>query len=366
MPRLLVAVAACLCACLSAAPARADWSGDRKADVLAVHPDGRLLMYRGTGAGTFAAGGGQAIGTGWGSFTALLAPGDWSGDGKPDLLARNSDGLLLMYRGNGRSGFLTGQGERIGSGWGPFTALLAPRDWNGDGKRDILARTSDGKLLMYRGNGHGGFLLPTGQQIGSGWQGFTALLAPRDWSGDGKSDILARDANGLLLMYRGNGRGGFVTGAAERIGSGWQIFDALFAGGDFSGDGKPDILARDANGLLFMYRGNGRGGFVTGTARADRQRLELAQRPDARLGPPARDPSAASARRRRRASRSPTAARGSRSPAAAHARAAASRCACASAAAPGAPRRACSSSSSSCAGARSGSTTSGRSSCGCG
>ena len=65
-------------------------------------------------------------------------------------------------------------------------------------------------------------------------------------------------------MYRGNGRGGFISGQRERIGSGWQAFSVLIAGGDFSGDGRQDLVARDANGLLFMYRGNGRGGFVTG------------------------------------------------------------------------------------------------------
>jgi hypothetical protein len=255
-------VAACLA--VGAAPARADWSGDARADVLAVDSGGRLLMYRGTGAGAFVPGGGQPIGTGWGAFTALLAPGDWSGDGKPDLLARTSDGALLMYRGNGAGGFLSGHGEPIGSGWQSFTALLTPRDWNGDGHPDLLARTSAGALLMYRGNGTGGFLQPTGQQIGSGWQPFTALFAPGDWSGDGRPDLLARDADGLLFMYRGDGHGGFLTGQRERIGSGWQGFDALFGGGDFSGDGRPDILARDGNGVLFMYRGDGHGGFVTG------------------------------------------------------------------------------------------------------
>ncbi len=265
MARLrLIAAAAALCLCVGAAPARADWSGDGPADVLAVDSGGRLLLYRGTAAGRFAAGGGQPIGTGWGSFTALLAPGDWSRDGKPDLLARTSDGKLLMYRGNGSGGFLNGHGEQIGSGWQSLTALLTPRDWNGDGKPDILARTSDGKLLMYRGNGSGGFLQPTAQQIGSGWQSLTALLAPGDWNGDGKSDILARTSDGKLLMYRGNGSGGFLQPTAQLIGSGWQSFNALFAGGDFSGDGRPDILARDSGGLLFVYRGNGRGGFVTG------------------------------------------------------------------------------------------------------
>ena len=44
-----------------------------------------------------------------------------------------------MYRGNGAGGFVTGMGEPIGSGWGPFTALLAPGDFSGDGKPDVLA-----------------------------------------------------------------------------------------------------------------------------------------------------------------------------------------------------------------------------------
>ena len=67
-------------------------------------------------------------------------------------------------------------------------------------------------------------------------------------------------------MYRGDGRGGFLRPIAQQIGSGWQVFNALVAGGDFSGDGRPDLIARDAAGLLFMYRGDGRGGFITGSA----------------------------------------------------------------------------------------------------
>jgi hypothetical protein len=101
---LAVAIVAALYVCLGAVTARADWSGDQKADVLAVDSAGKLLLYRGTGTGAFVPGAGQAIGTGWGGFTALLAPGDWSGDGKPDLLARTPDGRLLLYRGNGRAG----------------------------------------------------------------------------------------------------------------------------------------------------------------------------------------------------------------------------------------------------------------------
>ena len=254
--------AAVLAALLAPAGARADWSGDGRGDVLAVAADGRLLEYRGTGTGGFA-GGGNPIGSGWGAFTALFTSGDFSGDGRADLLARRSDGALLMYRGDGGSGFVTGTGERIGSGWQNFTALLGPGDWSGDGKADILARNAAGALLMYRGDGDSGFLTGAAEPIGSGWQGFTALLTPGDWSGDGKPDLLARRPDGALLMYRGNGAGGFATGTAEPIGAGWQSFTALIAGGDFDGDREPDILARAQDGALLLYRANGSGGFVS-------------------------------------------------------------------------------------------------------
>jgi FG-GAP-like repeat/Tachylectin len=254
---LVVAALALLCGATSAS---ADWNGDEKGDVLAIDANGALLQYRGTGAGGFQAGTGEAIGSGWGSFTALLAT-EFSGDKRPDLLARTSDGLLLMYRGNGRGGFVTGTGESLGGGWGGFTALLAPGDFNGDGKSDLLAVQSDGTMLLYRGNGDSGFI-GGGVAIGSGWGGFTALLAPGDWNGDGKADVLARASDGTLYLYRGNGTGGWITGTAEPIGAGWQNFTALTARGDFSGDGYPDILARQSDGALIMYRGNGTGGFI--------------------------------------------------------------------------------------------------------
>ena len=266
-----------------------------------------------------------------------------------------------MYRGNDRGGFVTGQAETIGSGWQPFTALLTPRDWNGDGRPDLLARDADGAAVhVPRQRPRRLHHRPARADRHAAGRPFTALLAPGDWSGDGKPDILARDADGLLFMYRGNGRGGFVTGQREQIGSGWQGFTALFAGGDFSGDGRPDLVARDADGLLFMYRGNGRGGFVTGQREQigsgwnSLSALTLVWDPIPR--PPRPLPP------RRRPPRSRTAARGSRSPRAAPARAAASRSASASAAAPAARRRACCSSSSPCAAGRSGSTTGGRSS----
>ena len=83
----------------------------------------------------------------------------------------------------------------------------------------MLARQSDGTLLLYRGNGAGGWRTGIGEPIGSSWQRFTALAGGGDFSGDGKPDVLARQSDGTLLLYRGNGAGGWRTGIGERIGS---------------------------------------------------------------------------------------------------------------------------------------------------
>jgi hypothetical protein len=138
--------------------------------VVAVDAAGKLLMYRGTGAGAFVPGGGLAIGTGWGGFTALLAPGD----GRPDLLARTRTGCCCSTAATGAAAS-DGEREQIGTGWQSMTALVAPSDWNGDGHLDILAPTSDGKLLMYRGNGAGGFVTGQRELIGGGWSSLGAL-----------------------------------------------------------------------------------------------------------------------------------------------------------------------------------------------
>jgi hypothetical protein len=235
-----------------------DFTGDARSDIMRVTTAGDLYLYRGNGVGGFS-GSGVKIGAGWGIFAKVLSPGDFTGDGRSDLLAVKANGELFLYRGNGVGGF-AGSGVRIGAGWGIFAKVLSPGDFTGDGRSDLLAVKANGELFLYRGNGVGGFA-GSGIRIGTGWGMFAKVLSPRDFSGDRRSDIMAVKANGELFLYRGNGVGGFA-GAGVRIGTGWGTFSTLFSPGDFTRDGRADVLGVTGSGYMYLYRGNGVGVFA--------------------------------------------------------------------------------------------------------
>jgi beta-lactamase class A len=155
------------------------------------------------------------------STSGVFSAGDFTGDVMTDILGVTANGDLYLYRGNGRGGF-TGAGTKIGAGWGIFTKVFSAGDFTGDGKTDILGVTANGDLYLYRGNGLGGFT-GAGTKIGAGWGIFTKVFSAGDFTGDGKTDILGVTADGDLYLYRGNGLGGF-TGAGTKIGAGWNIF----------------------------------------------------------------------------------------------------------------------------------------------
>lgn len=231
-------------------PATSDFTGDGVADVLARGADGRLNLYPRLPGGGW--GPRRTVGSGWNGMTAIVAAGDVSGDGNADVVARSRDGKLWLYTGS-RDVTRTaswGLPQLIGGGWQHMTAIVAAGDVTGDGRADLLARHSDGRLLRYEGNGRGGFT-PGATQVGWGWHVFTDIVGFDDVTGDGLGDVVAKDAGGRVLLYPSDGRGGL--GAKVGLGTGWQARGTLV-----SVDGSPTrpaaILARDAAGGLWEHR----------------------------------------------------------------------------------------------------------------
>ncbi|MDW5326779.1 LamG-like jellyroll fold domain-containing protein [Plantactinospora sp. KLBMP9567] len=239
---------------------RYSWTGDPAATA-------RVRAHPGTGTGGLA-GTWSEPAVGWQvDGSTVFSPGDMTGDGKPDVVFRRvTDHSLQLVAGDGGGGF-TGPPQTLDSGdWSTDQYLFSPGDFSGDGRPDLLYRNpSDLNLYMRRGAAGGG-LESAAVQVGVAWSAANWIFSPGDFTGDGKSDVLYRSsANAALYLVRGNGTGGWVTGRSEQIGSNWGSCELLAGRGDFTGDGKPDLLYRHkSDNALRMTRGNGAGGWVTG------------------------------------------------------------------------------------------------------
>ncbi|MFJ3797355.1 trypsin-like serine protease [Streptomyces sp. NPDC090088] len=164
--------------------------------------------------------------TNWKTRKAIVIPGDLTGDYLPDVLSEDSSGVLWLYPGKGNGTF--GARVRIGSGWSQYNQLRGVGDFNGDGKADLLARKSTGgDLYLYKGTGKAGTgLFSARVKVRSAWTGFNTLAAVGDMTGDGKADLLARTTGGTLYLYPGTGKGtSEIFGTRKSLGTGFQQYD---------------------------------------------------------------------------------------------------------------------------------------------
>ncbi|WP_405432494.1 hypothetical protein [Streptomyces anulatus] len=176
----------------------------------------------------------------WKNADQILAIGDVDGPldtdndgapdvaGYPDLLVKEGDFLWLYY---GSKSFYLDASQApvlVGDGsWSNYD-LLAPGDRTGNGRVDLIARhKTGGELRLYQGTGPAGEGLGNGTAsaiIGTGWTRAhrPLLTAFPDAGSDGKADIFATGGDDKLYLYSNLSGSGVAVGT-----SGWLDFQAL-------------------------------------------------------------------------------------------------------------------------------------------
>ncbi|MGW4518671.1 N-acetylmuramoyl-L-alanine amidase [Streptomyces sp. NPDC004393] len=223
-------------------------------DLIARDTSGNLWQYQGTGVASSPFLSRYEIGYGWGGYNAMTPMSVFHADGTGDMVTRDGSGNLWYYQGSANPSAPFKARVKAGYGWGGYT-MLGMGDLTGDGKPDLLARDSSGNLYVYPGTGS--TTSPFGPRIkaGYGWGAYT-MVNCGDLTADGKPDLLARDSSGNLYVYPGTGSTTSPFGPRTKVGSGWGGY-TLVGPGDVNGDGKPDLVARDSSGNVYLYPGTG-------------------------------------------------------------------------------------------------------------
>jgi hypothetical protein len=242
-----------------------DFNGDGRDDILWRNDNGKITDWLGNASGGFTgniANADNSVTAAW----EVIGTGDFNGDGRDDILWRKDDGTVTDWLGLANGGFIGNLGNArnsISAAW----QVAGTGDFNGDGRDDILWRnTQTGTVVDWLGQANGGFAGNAGSanNASASWH----IIGVGDFNGDGRDDVLWRNDVGRITDWLGKPDGSFAGNAIyphQAVSDAWTAVQI----GDFNGDRRDDILWRNDNGVVTDWLGRPDGGFAGNMANAN-------------------------------------------------------------------------------------------------
>jgi phospholipase C len=249
----------------------ADVTGDGRADIVAFGPDGIwVATNRGDGSFNQARRASTELGTSrhWSASRHPRLAADLTGDGKADIIGFGDFGVWTALS-DGAGGLSAPRLVLSTFGFAETWGAENPRlvgDITGDGRADIVAFASAG-LLTALSNGDGTFAAPrtvlNDLTFDHGWRIANHIRVLADVTGDRKADIVAFGDAGVWTALA-DGTGGFsaprLVLSAFGFKQTWGPENPRLMG-DITGDGRADIVGF-ANDGVWTALSNGDGTFA--------------------------------------------------------------------------------------------------------
>jgi predicted transcriptional regulator len=234
-----------------------DVDGDGNNDIVAGNLNGRFYVFLNAGEASFdpSSWDGLKVVLGGNGQMNAVAVCDIDRDGNQDLIGANSDKNMYIARGTGEHSSFEPARPVITTAFLEMNSISV-EDVNGDGYKDLVGASNDGRVYACLNLGSVNFGCDPGYfdtqpghiiklAMESGTNGLCTATA-KDVNGDGLPDIVALSYNTGQIYVAMNDGGNFIEDNIMRPFSTGQISRSL-AVDDVNGDGAIDIAV--ANGL---------------------------------------------------------------------------------------------------------------------
>ncbi|MGW9437197.1 N-acetylmuramoyl-L-alanine amidase [Streptomyces sp. NPDC055607] len=238
------------------APGAAPVAADDRYNLLARDTSGVLWQHQGSGNASAPFLARYRISAGWKTYDTVTPMTALRADGTGDVFARDTTGVTWYFPGSGNPSVPFRPRVRVSAGWQIYDRMVGVRDISGDDRADLLAREKSGVLWLFKGTGDPVTPFAARVKVSAGWTLYDELVGTGDLTGDGKPDVMARDTTGGMWIFKGTGTSALFQ-PRLKISNGWQAYRGLIGPGDLNLDGRADFVAREASGALWTFPGTG-------------------------------------------------------------------------------------------------------------